>query len=122
VASDRRLHDEALRQLRAERARLLVGSATDESSRDTQKALAAARAQHAADVDRIMSQISGFLSAEQVEKLKKLAMGGERREERPREPRWGGERPRGPAFSAEVAGRVVELLKEKVKAMSAASR
>ncbi len=122
AAAERHLRDEALRQLRAERARLLVGSGTDEGSRDARKALAAVRSEHAAELDRIVSQISGFLSADQVGKLKKLAMGGARREGRPREPGWGGESPGGPGASSEVIQRVVELLKEKVKAMSAASR
>jgi hypothetical protein len=146
LAAEGRLRDQALEQLRGERARLIAGTATPERSRAAQAAIAEARRRYAQDMERMTSQAGSFLSAQQVEKLKRLAAGaltsargrlgagavpraeegarrGAAKAPQERKGELGGVLQglgRGP--SAQVLTHVIGLLKEKLEAMEVGSR
>ena len=123
VSADRKLREEALRQLRAERARLLAGTGTPEDSRQTMVAITAARRDYAAELQGLQGRLDQILTKEQGDSLKKIVAGT------PAPGMRGGERnpeasPESQMFkvasigaSAEATERIVELLREKLKAM-----
>jgi hypothetical protein len=119
VEADRRLRAEALRELRAERERLLVGTATAQKSDETQQAIAASRRQYEEEMERLKSQALSFLSAEQGEKLTKLTMAGWELARLGGGPARRGEAGTGVGPSGEAIQHVVDLLREKVRVMSA---
>jgi len=123
LAAEKRLREEALRQLRAERARLLAGTATPEQAGAAMAAIAEARHRYTQDLDQAMSRIGDILKAEQMETLKRLVAGPISRGRPARAPE--ARAPRPPEESKLLSGlpspgvteHVIGLLKEKVRAM-----
>jgi len=120
VAADRRLRDEARKQLLAERQRLIAGTATPQQSRQAMAAIAAARRRYAQELADIRDQTGQVLSPQQVQKLNRLASGAAPGPAKPpgvrKSPETQSLRPGG-SPSAEALERIIVLLKEKLQAM-----
>lgn len=123
VSADRNLREEALRELRAERARLLAGTGSPEESQQTMAAINAARRQYAVELQGLQGRLDQVLTKEQSESLKKIVAGtlapgireGEGRSEASPESQMF--RVASIGASAETTAHIVELLREKLKAM-----
>jgi len=131
LAAEGRLRQQALEQLRSERARLIAGSATREQSRAALEAIAEARRRYAQEVERTTSQAGSVLSQEQVKKLKRLAAGAFASTRNRRRPAMPPEQEDevgailkgiGPQPSGQVLAHVIGLLKEKLQATEMGSR
>jgi len=123
LAAEKRLREEALGQLRGERARLLAGTATPEQSDAARAAIVEARRRYADQVEQAKSRAAAFLSPEQMEKWTRLGAGAFTRRHAGARPMPGGQevaemlKDIGPEPSSRVLEHVTGLLKEKVKAM-----
>jgi len=126
VAADRRLREGARRQLAAERQRLLAGNPPPEESRRAMMALSDARREYQKEAEQVMNRVLGILSPKQGEKLKRIVAGGLGRAAAsgPAAPRAAPPehevlRKAGLGPSTQALDHVIELLKEKLHAMSA---
>jgi len=130
AAAERRLREEAVRELRAERARLIAGTATPEQSRRTQAAIATARRAFTRASEQAKARAATILAPEQLSKFNRLTGAGPRKGAAPAMP--GGAAPPalgkgllqgiGGSPSAQVLQHVIGLLNEKLQAMQASER
>jgi hypothetical protein len=127
VAADQRLRENALQQLRAERARLLAGTATGDSTRQAMTAIADARQRYSSEIDQLQGKLSQILNKEQTDTLRKIVAGApgpgmrpEGRPESPAPPEMLGLRTAEMSPSAQATEHIVDLLKEKLAAMKGA--
>jgi hypothetical protein len=130
VAAEKRLREQAIRQLEAERARLLAGTATAEKSRKTQAAIATARRAFTRASEEARARAAAILTPEQLSKFNKLTGVGPRKGAAPAAPQT----PKLPGAgkgllqgigggpSAQVIRHVIGLLREKLEAMQAAEK
>jgi len=130
VAAENRLRQEAVRELKAERARLLAGTATAEQSRKTQATIATARRAFTRASEQAKAKAAIILTPEQLGKFNRLTGAAPRKGAAPAMPQGAAPPPLGKGLlqgigaspSAQVLQHVIGLLKEKLQAMQASER
>jgi hypothetical protein len=125
AAAEKRLREEAIRELKAERARLLAGTATAEQSRKTQAAIATARRAFTRASEQAKAKAATILTPEQMSKFSRLTGAAPRKGAAPTAaqgaallaPGKGLLQGIGGGPSARVIQHVIGLLKAKLRAM-----
>jgi len=130
AAAEKRLREQAIRELKAERAGLLAGTATAEQSRKTQAAIATARRAFTRASEQAKAKAATILTPEQMSKFSRLTGAGPRKGAASAMPQ--GAAPPAPGKgllqgigggpSAQVLQHVIGLLNEKLQAMQASER